>query len=105
MPKQQPTISWQELRNYMEQWTWQDPRTGCEVTGFNPPDKAKYRRQKPFYFRAITSKGEVISGEAICLKVFLECRQRMVRFTASGEIRRIRDYLVIEVNGVRVITH
>ena len=105
MPKQQPTISWQQLRNYMEQWTWRDQRTGCEVTGFNPPDKAKDKRQKPFYFRAITIKGEVISGEAICLKVFLNEHQRMVQFTQSKQIRRIRDYLVMEVNGVRVITH
>ena len=105
MPRQRPVVSWQQLRNYMEQWVWRDPRTGCEVTGFNPPEKAAEKRQRPFYFRAITSKGEVIGGEAVCLKVFLNKRQRMVRFTASGEIRRIRDYLVIEVNGVRVITH
>lgn len=105
MPRQRPVVSWQQLRNYMEQWVWRDPRTGCEVTGFNPPEKAAEKRQRPFYFRAITSKGEVIGGEAVCLKVFLDKRQRMVRFTASGEIRRIRDYLVMEVNGVRVITH
>ena len=105
MPKNNPTISWQLLRNYMEQWIWSDPKTGVQVTGFNPPDKAKDKRQKPFYFKAITGKGEVISGEAICLKVFLDKHQRMVRFTQSGEIRRIRDYLVMEVNGVRVVTH
>lgn len=105
MPTRQPTISWQQLRNYMEQWTWKDPRTGSQVTGFNPPDGAKDKRQKPFFFRAITSKGEVISGEAVCLKVFLDSRQRMVRFVNSGEIRRIRDYLVMEVNGMRVVTH
>ena len=105
MPRQRPVVSWQQLRNYMEQWVWRDPRTGCEVTGFNPPEKAAEKRQRPFYFRAITSKGEVIGGEAVCLKVFLNKRQRMVRFTASGEIRRIRDYLVMEVNGVRIITH
>ena len=105
MPTKQPTISWQQLRNYMEQWTWTDAKTGVQVTGFNPPDKAKDKRQKPFYFRAITGKGEVISGEAICLKVFLDSRQRMVKFVQSGQVRRIRDYLVMEVNGVRVITH
>ena len=98
-------MSWQNLRQVCEQWTWRDPRTGCEVTGFNPPDKAKDKRQKPFYFRAITGKGEVISGEAICLKVFLNEHQRMVKFTQRGQVRRIRDYLVMEVNGVRVITH
>ena len=105
MPTKQPTISWQQLRNYMEQWTWWDPRTGSERTGFNPPEGAKEVRQKPFYFQAITSKGELISGEAICLKVFRDLHQRMIRFVESGQIRRIRDYLVMEVNGVRVVTH
>ena len=105
MPTKQPTISWQSLRNYMEQWIWTDPKTGVKVTGGNPPDKAKDKTQKPFYFRAITIKGEVIAGEAICLKVYLQQHQRMVKFTQSGEIRRIRDYLVMEVNGLRVVTH
>ena len=106
MPKVQPTISYQELRKVMEQWTWKDPRTGLQVTGYNVPDAArKTARQKPFYFRAITIKGEVIAGTAICLKVFLDSRQRMVQFTESRQIRRIRDYLVMEVNGMRVITH
>ena len=109
MPKVQPTISYQELRKVMEQWTWKDPRTGLQVTGYNVPDAArKTARQKPFYFRAITIKGEVIAGTAICLKVFFGVKggnQRMVQFTESRQIRRIRDYLVIEVNGLRVITH
>ena len=89
----------------MEQWIWTDQKTGVQVTGFNPPDKAKEKRQKPFFFRAITSKGEVIAGEAICLKVYLNLHQRMVKFTQSGEIRRIRDYLVLDVNGIKVVTH
>lgn len=106
MPRVQPTISYQELRKVMEQWTWKDPRTGLQVTGYNVPDAARSTaRQKPFYFKAITIKGEVVAGTAVCLKVFLESRQRMVQFTESKQIRRIRDYLVMEVNGLRVITH
>lgn len=105
MPKHQPTISYQQLRNYMEQWTWTDPRTGQPRTGFNPPDGVKDKHQKPFYFKAITLKGERIEGEVICLKVWPRLCQRMIKFTQSGQVRRIRDYLVMEVNGVRVITH
>ncbi len=105
MPRQQATISWQQLRILMEQWEWRDARTGAKVSGLNPPADALERQQKPFYFRAITGSGEVIAGQAICLKVFLRQHQRLVKFTASGEMRRIRDYLVIEVNGIRVITH
>ena len=105
MPRQTPTISWQQLRNIMEQWQWQDPRTGLTVTGFNPPDKAAGRQQRPFFVRYITGKGIVEEGECVCLKVYPREHQRMVKFTQSNQIRRLRDYLVISVNGFRVVTH
>ena len=105
MPRQEPYISWQQLRVHMEQWQWHDPETGAAVTGYNPPAAAKDARQKPFFCRYITGKGVSEAGEMICLKVFPRLHQRMVKFTASGEIRRIRDYLVSEVNGIRVVTH
>lgn len=31
--------------------------------------------------------------------------QRLVKFTASNQCRIVRDYLVIEVDGMRVRTH
>lgn len=105
MPKNQPTLSWEQIRNYTEKWSWIDARTGKTRTGFNPPANAKQKHQMPYYVRYITSNGEVEEGEVITLKVFNEVRQRMIRFTASGEIRRIRDYLIIEVDGVRFQTH
>lgn len=105
MPTRTPTISFQQLRNVCERWTWRDPRTGVTVTGYNPPPDAADRRQKPFYVRYVTGKGHLEQGEVICLKVFPELHQRMVKFTASGEVRRLRDYLIISVDGLRVVTH
>ena len=86
-------------------WTWRDARTGAEVSGFNPPQDAIKPRQKPYYMRAITGKGELIEGTVITLKVFIDLHQRMVKFCESNQIRRIRDYLIIEIDGKRVITH
>ena len=105
MPTQQPTISWTELRNHCEQWEWTDRKTGVKVTGYNPPKDAKDKRQKPFYIKYLTGEGRGEQGEVICLKVFPRRHQRMVKFLASNEVRIIRDYLVKEVNGMRVVTH
>lgn len=101
----QQTISWQQIRALTEVWTWRDARTGAEVSGFNPPQDAIKPRQKPYYLRAITGKGELIEGTVITLKVFIDLHQRMVKFCESNQIRRIRDYLIIEIDGKRVITH
>ena len=105
MPRVQPTISFQSLRNVTEKWTWRDKRTGVMTTGYNPPKDAIEKRQKPYYIRYITSKGITEEGEVITLKVNLRKMQRMVKFTASNQVRWVRDYLVIEVDGMRVMTH
>lgn len=105
MPRSSPTISWQQLRVHCEQWTWNDRRTGARVTGFNPPDDAIDPQRKPFHLRYVTGKGNLEEGEMICLKVFPQLHQRMVQFTGSRQIRRVRDYLIISVNGIRVVTH
>ena len=99
------TISWQQIRGLTEQWTWRERRTGLQRSGFNPPQDAVKPTQKPYYMRAITSKGEVISGQVITLKVYTREHQRMVKFCESNQIRRIRDYLILEIDGIRVITH
>ena len=48
-------------------------------------------------------------GEALYehfgLKVNLRKMQRMVKFVNSNQVRWVRDYLVIEVDGMRVMTH
>lgn len=97
-------MNWQDLRMLMEKWSWIDPRTGVRVTGFNPPVAAREVRRKSVYVKYLTLKGEVEEGRVECLKVFLDKHQRMIRFTASNQIRRICDILIMEVDGIRIIS-
>jgi len=106
MPKTKQTMSWLMLRSLCEAWEYKRVCGKHEiwVTSMNPPEGCE-KRQKPFYIKYITGKGQVEEGECICLKVFVDKKQRMVRFVKSGAIRRVRDYLVMEVNGIRIVTH
>lgn len=105
MPTRQPTQSWQNLRNYMEKWMWTDARTGLETTGYNVPTNAKNARQVPFHIRFVTKSGNLEDGNVICRKVNRRKHERLIKFVASDEIRRVYDYLIIEVDGTRFITH
>lgn len=106
MPVRRPSVSFQQIRNLCERWSWADPTTGVRVTGFNVPEEArKTARQVPFYVRYVTGKGRYEHGEVISLKVNTRSHQRLVKFTASGECRWLRDYLIIEIDGYRVVTH
>ena len=107
MPTKKPTQSWNEVRNLTEKFEWRDPRTGITTRGYNPPGGKDGRGVKrvPFHIRYITGKGCVEEGFCICLKVYPELRQRMVQFVESKQIRRVRDYLIIEIDGIRIVTH
>lgn len=105
MPTRQPTQSFQNLRDYTERWIWTDSRTGREVTGYNVPKDARNIRQKPFHIRFVTKGGVLEEGNVICLKVNRRTHERLIKFVASAEIRKVYDYLVIEVDGTRFITH
>lgn len=105
MPRRNPTMSYTLIRNYTEKFRWDDPKTGSERKGFNPPTNAWNVERIPFFIRFITGKGKVISGTVVCIGVETLFQQRRVKFVDSGEIRMVRDYLVIEVDGTRFITH
>ena len=107
MPKTKPTMSWEAIRTLTEKFTWRDPKTGVQVTGFNPPGgkDAKGVSRVPYHLRYVTGKGCVEEGFCICLKVYPDLRQRMVQFVESKQIRRVRDYLIIEIDGIRIVTH
>ena len=104
MPRLQPTMSWQDVRQLMECFTWIDKRTGVRVSGFNPPQKAVGLQRKSCFVKYVTLKGQLECGYVECLKVFLDRHQRMIRFVESGEIRRICDLLIVEVDGIRIIS-
>ena len=110
MPRRQPTKNWQELRELTEKWQWRDPKTGVRVTGYNPPEKAQ-KQQVPFYIKYLTLRGVVEEGNCICLKVFLHggisgkgAHQRMIQFVESKQVRRICDILIMEVDGMKIIS-
>ena len=105
MPTTQPVLSWTQIRNYAERWSWTDAKTGVTVRGLNVPANAKDKRQVPYYLRVVTLRGELMQGEVITLKVWPERHRRLVRFTQSGEIRNIADYLIISIDGIRFVTH
>ena len=105
MPTKSPVLSWTQIRNYAERWSWIDQRTGVKVTGYNVPEKAKDKAQVPYYLRVVTLHGELMEGEVITLKTWPEKHRRLVRFTASGEIRNIADYLILSIDGIRFVTH
>ena len=105
MPKKQPTQSFQMIRNYTEKFSWRDKRTGLVTVGYNPPKNANELKRVPFYIRFVTGKGLLEEGYCECIKVFRRKHQRMVKFVDSGEIRMVRDYLVIEIDGTRFVTN
>ena len=102
MPRYQPKVFWDQLRNYLERFSWLDPRTGVRVTGFNPPAEAKGVERVPCFVKYITLKGNYEQGRVVSLKL-MPHRQRMIQFVESKQIRRICDILIVEVDGVRFI--
>ena len=105
VPKQSPTLSYTLLRNYTEQFQWIDPRTGQQRKGFNPPAGAQQIDRVPFYIKFVTSSGKLEEGSVVCISVDAKRQQRKIKFIASGEIRIVYDYLILEVDGTRFVSH
>lgn len=107
MPKTKPTRSWNEVRNMTEKFEWKDAKTGVTVRGFNPPGGKDGRgvSRVPFHIKYVTGKGQMEQGFCVCLKVYPELKQRMIQFVESKQIRRVRDYLIMEIDGIRIVTH
>ena len=105
MPYTQPTQSFQRLRDYMEKWRWEDPKTHIMTTGYNVPSGALKAERVPVHLCYVTQSGHLEEGNVVCLKVDLRRHQRLVQFVDSGEIRRVCDYLIVSVDGMRFYTH
>lgn len=103
MPTHQPKLSYTTIRNYAERFSWQEG--GETKQGINPPAHAVNIQHVPYYVKYVTSKGVLEEGLVITLKVYPDLHQRMIQFVKSQEIRRIRDYLIIEIDGHRFVTH
>lgn len=98
-------MSYTLLRNYTEQFQWIDPATKTLRKGFNPPADAIDVARVPFFIRYITSSGKVESGVVTCISVDAQKQQRKIKYADSGEIRIVYDYLIIEVDGTRFVSH
>jgi hypothetical protein len=105
VPKQSPTLSYTLLRNYTEQFQWIDPVTKQQRKGFNPPDGAQQVERVPFYIKFVTSTGKIEEGTVVCISVDPQRQQRKIKFISSGEIRIVYDYLILEVDGTRFVSH
>ena len=104
MPRQQPVVSWTQLRNLCEKFSYIH-ESGVRITTFNPPKDAKGVERVPFFLKAISGKGEILTGNVVSLRVNVRKRQRLCMWVESKQCRWIRDYLIMEVDGVRVVTH
>ena len=91
--------SWQLIRNYAEKFRWRDRRTGTEIVGYHPPNGVPHDRV-PFYVKFITKTGKVEEGNVVSLTVDRRTHLRMVQFVKSNQIREIRDFLIIEIDGM-----
>ncbi|MBR1377965.1 MAG: hypothetical protein IJ557_02420 [Bacteroidaceae bacterium] len=103
MPRQSQPLSWNTIRNYAERFSWEE--NGVRKQGINPPPHATHIQRVPFFIRYITANGHVEEGMVVCIKVFPTTHQRLVQFTTSGAIRRIRDYLIMEIDGHSFMVH
>ena len=111
MPRRQPTMSWQDVRKLLERFSWIDPKTGVRVTGFNPPQGAREVRRKRVFIRYVTLDGHLEAGVVENCKVYLNngkngrgAHQRLLLWPDSGQFRRICDILILEIDGIRIIS-
>lgn len=92
------------IRNYAEKWSWMDDN-GKTTIGLSIPKGAKRAQRVPFFIKYITKEGNVEQGQVITLSVDTHKLQRKIQFVQSNEIRIARDYLIVQIDKVRFITH
>ena len=97
--------SWQRLRDYCEKFKWIDPTTHLPTIGYSVPKGIKQWERVPFHITYVTGDGKLEKGYCTCIKVDRRTHKRMLQFVESKQIRWVRDYFVIEVDGTRFINH
>ena len=97
-------MSWQDLRTLLEKFSWID-KAGVKVTGFNPPANAAEVKRKRAFVKYLTLDGRTESGVVECCRVFLDKHQRLLLFPESGQFRRVCDILIMEVDGIRIVSN
>lgn len=105
MPRTQPIVSFQRIREFAERFTWTDPVTSQPREGYNPPKGALHVNRKPFHIKFLTESGKLIEGDCITLRVNTSLHTRDVMFVNSREVRQVSDLFIIEIDGVRFQVH
>jgi len=104
MPSRQPSISFRQIRNIAELYQWRDKRTGLFTRGFVPPAGAQELTRVPFHIRYVTKKGRLEECNCVSLKHDRRKHLRMIQIVESKAIRYVWDFLVIEIDGRRVLS-
>lgn len=105
MPKNNPIVSFERIREYAERWEWTVPSTGMLTIGYNPPKNAIKPHRVPFHLKAVSIHGEKYDCTCVCLKVDRRNGRRQIMIQPSGEIRWVQDMLIQEIDGVRFVAH
>lgn len=118
MPLSAPTTSYLRIREYAERWTWRDPDTNVLHKGYTPPANAVHVERVPFNMLAVSASGHRIEGVFTCLKVNTKLMTRLVKYEQdvinpkthqaehkAGDIIWVFDRFIIEIDGVRFVTH
>lgn len=106
-----PFTSYTRIREYAERWTWIDPVTRLRKRGHVVPSGAINPERVPFSLLAVSEKGHRIEGEVVCISVLPQKGMRRVKFVADcgrhkkDDIIWVCDKLIIEIDGVRFVTH
>lgn len=77
-----------------------DPKTGKLMEAIE---------RVPFRLWYVAANGDVIRGdECVTVAVYIQPRKgtsRLVQFTASGQMRRIRDICIMRIDDKRIVKH
>ena len=105
MPRGRQELSYTKVRLFAEKWEWRMEGENYWHVGYDAPKNCVQKRQVPFNVVALSSKGHVLKGRCITLKVDKKRMMREVKFVETGDIRWILDKLVVSIDGIYFYAH
>lgn len=81
-----PILSYTRIREYAERWSWTDPATNIQITGYDPPKNAIDPQHVPFLITFLTEDGIPYRARVICVGVNTATHSRRLRFLTEGRI-------------------
>ena len=110
MPRTAPVVSYTQIRNYAEKFSWLDPKTKRRVVGYEVPKDAIDLQRVPFHIKWITLKGKTMEADAITLEVNTGLHMRNLGVldqegNTHGDGIWVYDMFILEIDGVRFQNH